>query len=186
MYFYTTLYLLHIPETKTVLYQREMKLTLQSANTYSLSLYLYIYNTYITLYCIISIHLNVFNTLFYFILFHSVTHLHIYMCVYIYIHIELSLYLYGGFLSHRGTPSHHHPFLGGISHYKPSISGYPHGHGPPRRPVSPRRGAAAAASPWPRPRGSSAPLRRGPRRHPRRNQGGWCLGKTGDLRNQRW
>ena len=32
---------------------------------------------------------------------------------------------YGGFLSHRGTPSSH-PFLVGIFRYKPSILGYHH------------------------------------------------------------
>ena len=42
-----------------------------------------------------------------------------------------SIYMeqYVGFLSHRGTPSHH-PFLDGISHYKPSSHwGIPHDYG---------------------------------------------------------
>ena len=37
---------------------------------------------------------------------------------------------YGGFLSHRGTPSSH-PFLDGIFPYKPTILGYPHDCGTP-------------------------------------------------------
>ena len=35
-----------------------------------------------------------------------------------------------GFLSHRGTPSHH-PFENGIVHSKPSLLGYPYFREPP-------------------------------------------------------
>ena len=42
---------------------------------------------------------------------------------------ENMIYVFGGFLSHRATPSH--PFLLRNFHYKPSMLGYPHFGKPP-------------------------------------------------------
>ena len=52
--------------------------------------------------------------------------------------IHIYIYTYGGFLSHRGSPSHH-PFLDGISRInQPAIKGYPHDYGNPHIRVNPR------------------------------------------------